>query len=313
MPIVKFITYYVVLMFLMPITVLAEEEKTPSHVYQVAEDIISEIEILRESIGIDDIPNEPEAQRGKAPIHVYGKGLELMEKISKAQRKLGMTPVEVGEIPLREVSPGDVFELVSAILLQLRNMKEQLVISDKIEEAKLVGAKMPSDVYENLWMASYMLDGLVPPIKPKDVYRNIQYLHGEMRLIATKLGVSLDLNAPEVTGRKRLKNIGQQALFALYKVSELEKRITGLAAASVPEVILVRIRSSDIYDLTNMLMAEMVRLKVHFNIDLPRGNEATPPKVKTNEVFAQMHLVVKNLEKLIKAVAANAASDATKK
>ncbi|MBE9563384.1 MAG: hypothetical protein IMF12_11045, partial [Proteobacteria bacterium] len=103
MPIVKFISYYVVLMFLMPVTVLAEEEKTPSHVYQVTENIVSEIGILREAIGVDDEPNEPEAQRGKTPIHVYGKGLELLEKISKAQRKLGMTPAEVGEIPLRDI------------------------------------------------------------------------------------------------------------------------------------------------------------------------------------------------------------------
>ena len=304
MPIVKFISYYVVLIFLLPIAVIANDGKvTPSHVYQVSENIISEIEILREAIGVDDEPNEPEAQRGKTPIHVYGKGLELLEKISKAQRKLGMTPAEVGEIPLRDIKPADVFELVSAILLQLTNMKEQLVISDTIENAKFIGAKMPSDVYENLWLASYMLDGLVPPIKPKDVYRNIQYIHGEMRLIATKLDVSLDLDPPEITGRKRLKNIGQQALFSLYKISELEKRLDGMAAASVPEVTLVRIRSSDIYDLTNMLIAEMVRIKVHLKIDLPRGEQPTPHRVKTNEVFGQMHLVVKNLEKMIKAVA----------
>ena len=306
MPIVKFVSYYVVLMFLLPITAMAIDDGkiTPSHVYQVTENIISEIGILREAIGVDDEPNEPEAQRGKAPIHVYGKGLELLEKISKAQRKLGMTPAEVGEIPLRDIKPSDVFELVSSILLQLQNMKEQLVISDTIEKAKFVGAKMPSDVYENLWLASYMLDGLVPPIKPEDVYRNIQYIHGEMRLIATKLDVSLDLDPPEITGRKRLKNIGQQALFSLYKISELEKRLAGMAAASVPEVTLVRIRSSDIYDLTNMLIEEMVRIKVHLKIDLPRGEQPTPHRVKTNEVFGQMHLVVKNLEKMIKAVAA---------
>ncbi len=308
MPIVKFISYYVVLIFLLPIAAMAaivdNGNVSPSHVYQVTENIISEIDILREAIGVDDEPNEPEAQRGKTPIHVYGKGLELLEKISKAQRKLGMTPAEVGEIPLRDIKPSDVFELVSAILLQLSSMKEQLVISDTIENAKFVGAKMPSDVYENLWLASYMLDGLVPSIKPEDVYRNIQYIHGEMRLIATKLDVSLDLEPPEVTGRKRIKNIGQQALFSLYKVSELEKRLTGMAAASVPEVTLVRIRSSDIYDLTNMLIAEMVRIKVHLKIDLPRGELPTPHRVKTNEVFGQMHLVVKNLEKMIKAVAA---------
>jgi hypothetical protein len=115
--------------------------------------------------------------------------------------------------------------------------------------------------------------------------------------------VSPELKAPDVKGRKRLKEVGQQALLALYKVSDLENRFSGMTAASVPNITLVRISSSDIYDLTNILMAEMVRIKVHLKIDLPRGSQPTPGRVRTNEVFAQMRLVVINLEKIIKVVA----------
>ena len=287
-----------------PITAICDESVTPSHIFQVTEDIVSEIEVLREAIGVDEEANEPEPQRDKSAIQVYSKGLEVLEKTAKAQSKLGMNPTEVGEIPLKEINATDVHELVKRILLELQRIKKQLVITEGIKAAKLVGAKMYAHVYENLWFASYMLDGLIPPIKPKDVYRNIQYLQDELRLIATKLKVSdLEIEADEIDERKRLKDIGQQALLAVYKMSDLENRLPGLEAASVPQITLVRIGSSDIYDLTNMLLAEMVRVKVHLKISLERGKHKLQGRVSPNAVFAQMKLVVDNLEKINKKLA----------
>jgi len=292
------------LLLCIPLTAISDESITPSHIFQITEDIISEVEILRETIGVDEEASEPEEQQDKSAIQVYSKGLEVLEKIAKSQRKLGISPVKVGEIPLKEVNSADVNRLVKVILLELQRIKKQLVITEEIKAATLVGAKMYSHVYENLWFASYMLDGLIPPIKPKDVYRNIQYLQDELRLIATNLNVpNLLLKADEIDGRKRLKDIGQQALLALYKISDLENRLPGMTAATVPQITLVRIRSSDIYDLTNMLLAEMVRIKVHLKISLPRGQHGLPGRVKPNDVFAQMRLVVVNLEKIIKAIA----------
>jgi len=288
----------------MPINAISQESITPSHLFQISADIISEVEILRLTIGVDEEANEPEEQQDKSAIQVYSKGLEVLEKIAKAQRKLGITPVKVGEIPLKEIGSGDVEGLVKKILQQLQRIKKQLVITEEIKPAKLVGAKLYADVYENLWFASYMLDGLVPPIKPKDVYRNIQYLQDELRLIATKLKVSdLEIEADEIDERKRLKDIGQQALLAVYKMSDLENRLPGLEAASVPQITLVRIGSSDIYDLTNMLLAEMVRVKVHLKISLERGKHKLQGRVSPNAVFAQMKLVVDNLEKINKKLA----------
>ena len=90
---------------ILPLAVHAAEwgGTTPSHVYQCTEDLISEIDILREGIGLTDIPIDPEPQTNKTPVHVYGKALEVMEKISRSERKLGMAPVKVGQIPLKEI------------------------------------------------------------------------------------------------------------------------------------------------------------------------------------------------------------------
>lgn len=289
-----------------PIAALADEI-TPSHVFQKSEDVLSEIELLREVIGVSDVPVEPEPQSGKTPIHVYSKGLEVLEKVSRAERKLGMVPAEVGEIPLKEVKPADVIQLVDSILLELRNIKRQLVISETIEESEFVGAKTPSHVYENLWLASYMLDGLTGPITPDYVYRNIQYLLDEMNLIAAKVGATLKLDPDKVKGRQRVKNVAQQGLLALYKMSNFQRRL-GMNAAGVPNITLSRITPSDVYDITNMLMAEMVRIKVHLGIQLPRGEYPIPSRKKPNDVFAIMQLVVNNMDILIKTVAATADS-----
>ena len=285
-----------------PIAALAENV-TPSHVFQKSENVLLEIELLREVIGVTDVPVEPEPQTGKTPIHVYSKGLEVLEKVSRAERKLGMVPAEVGEIPLKNIKPADVIQLVESILLELRNIKRQLVISDKIEEAEFVGAKTPSHVYENLWFASYMLDGLTGPITPNYVYRSIQYLLDEMNLIAAKVGATLKLEPEKIKGRKRVKNVAQQGLLALYKMTNLQRRLN-MDAAGVPNITLSRITPSDVYDITNMLMAETVRIKVHLGIQLPRGEHPVPSRKKPNDVFGMMQLVVKNMDTLIKAVAA---------
>lgn len=282
--------------------VSAEETITPSHLYQITEDIISEIKHLRETIGIDSIPLEPEPQSDKLPVHVYSKALEVLEKISRTQRKLGMLPAEMAEIPLKVITFEDIMELLQTLLAELRHIKQQLLVKEEIKAAALVGGKTASQVYERLWQASYLLDGLIEPLQPSDVYRHLQYLHDELRLIAAKLEITLDLEPPDLSEVKKIKNIGQQALLALYKISSLERRL-GMEAINIPDMTLARITFSDIYDMTNILLAEMVRIKVHLKIELPRGDRPLPPRKQPSEVFAQIQLLVANLDKLIETIA----------
>lgn len=277
---------------------------TPSHVFQQTQIIIQEIEILREAIGIMDIPFEPEPQTAKTPIHVYSKGLEVLEKIARVERKLGMAPAQVPQIPLKPVIPKDVFQLTQTILDELRKIKAQLAIGDEPAEIPFIGAKTPSHVYEEMWRASYMLDGLTGSITPNEVHRNTQYLVDEIELIAAKLKVNLEMDPPPVTGRKRPKDAAQQALLAFYKLANLQNRLR-MDSASIPAIILVRVTPSDVYDITNMLMAEIVRVKVHMGITLPRSERLLPAGKKPSDVYAMLRLVNTNLDKLIRAAASN--------
>ena len=276
---------------------------TPSHVYQATSDLISEIELLREAMGVTIYPVEAELQEDRAPVHVYSKSLEVLEKIAAAQRRLGIAPAKVGQIPVKEVRPGDVYKSVRNSLAEIRRIKKQLVIEDGIRPAPLEGGKTPTFVYKHLADASFLLDGLVGhPTDPNDVYNHIVYIHDETELIAAKLRAELELNPPVVDQRKRMKQVAQQVLRATFKIINLQTRL-GMDASGVPKITLVRVSPAEVYEATNILLAEMVRIKAHLDIQLPRAERALSRNKKPRDVFGQVLLLIKNLDILAKAAA----------
>ena len=287
---------------------MAQDAVTPSHVYQATSDLISEIEILRDAMGVTVYPVEAEAQDDRAPIHTYAKSLEVLEKISAAQRRLGMTPARIRQIPVKEIGAKDVHNSVQSNLAEVRRMKTQLVIEDEIQPAPLEGGKTPSVVYQLLGDASFLLDGLVGhPIDPNDVHTHLVYLHDEMELIATKLKVALELEPPAVSGRKRMKDVAQQVLRATFKVINLQTRL-GMDASGVPQLTLVRVSPAEVYEATNILLAEMVRIKAHLGIDLPRVEHAPSRNKKPRDAFSQTLLLIRNLDSLARAADSYVAS-----
>ena len=279
----------------------AQENITPSHVYQITSDLISEIDILRDAMGVTIYPVEAEPAEDRSPIHTYAKSLEVLEKISAAQKRMGMKPAKIAQIPVKEIAPKDVYKSVQNCIAEVRRMKEQLVIEEAIRPAPLDGGMTASAVYEHLGDASYLLDGLVGhPTDPNDVHTHMVYLHDEMELIAAKMKVALELDPPPVNGRKRMKEVAQQVLRATFKVVNLQTRL-GMDASGVPQVSLVRVSPAQVFEATNILLAEMVRIKAHLGIQLPRTEHAPSRNKKPRDVFAQALLLIKNLDALAKA------------
>ena len=277
-------------------------EISPSHVYQMVSDLQSEIEILREAMGVTDYPIEAEPDEDRAPIHAYARTLEVRRKIAAAQKRLGMAAGRVGQIPVKSIVPKDVYGSVEAALMEVRRIKEQLVIEDEIDPTPFEGGKTPSLVYQHLGDASFMMDGLVGhPTDVNDVFLNLTYLHGDMELVATKLKVALELDPPEVKKRRRLKDVGQQILRGTFKLINLQTRL-GMDASGVPQVILVRVTPANLFEAINVMDAEMVRIKAHLGVTLPREEtSAVARNKKPQDVFALALLVIRNLDHLAKA------------
>ncbi|MCY3772758.1 MAG: hypothetical protein OXG98_12175 [Gemmatimonadetes bacterium] len=278
-------------------------DATPSHVFQAVQNLIAEINILREELGVYDYPPEAELQDDRAPVHVYVKTLELSDKVGAVQRRFGVPATPMGQVPFKEIVAGDVLANVESILVEVRKIKSQMVIERQIEPAPLVGGKTPSLVYKSLADVSFLLDGLRGrPLTPDDVFRNATFVLDELELIAAKLRVPLESGAPAVEGSKTATDVAQQVLRAIYKVINLETRL-GMDASSVPSLTLVRVTPSEVYDATNMLLAEMARIKLHLDINVPRDQGPEPRGKKPVDVFALALLIVRNLDLMSEAAA----------
>ena len=274
-------------------------EATPSHVFREVQDLTAEIRILREELGVYDYPPEAELQEDRDPIHVYAKTLEVLNKVRGIQRRFGVPVGDARQIPFKEIVSGDVLASVESILDELRKIKTQMVINTEIDPVPLVGGKTPSLVYKGLADASFMLDGLRGrPLTPDDGFRNATYILDELELIAAKLGVPLEIEAPLVEGGKRPVDVAQQVLRATYKVINLQTRL-GMDASSVPGLTLVRVTPSEVFDATNMLLAEMKRIKYELDINVPRDQRPEPKGKSPTEVFALVLLIIENLDTMI--------------
>ena len=275
-------------------------EIIPSNVFRYTAIIIEEINILKRALTIEVEAYEPDYSAGKSPIHVYSKGLEVLEKVARTQQKLGITPITtVGEIPLKTVKPADVFKLAKIILAELRRIKQSLMLNEKVNNVALVMGKTPSDVYHNFWTASYLLDLLnKQAISTNDLHRNVLYIQTEIQLIGAKLKTPLLSKAPYIKVKISLKNVAQQTLLTLRKIVNLQKQLN-MRTNPLPEISLTRIRPSDVYDLSNIILAELVRIKVHLQIKLPRGQRIISKGKTSKEIFAQMLLINRNLSSII--------------
>ena len=269
--------------------------------YRVSVHLLAEIEILRAAQGISDDPGEPGLRENETLLRAYIKSREAMEKTARVQRRLGMIPVEAAPIPVRNIVPKDIHHNVQAIMGEVRRVKRQLVITEETQSAPLAEGATPALVYRNLEYASFLLDGLVGrPTTSNDVYMHVMQVKDEMAPIAAHLGVILEVEPPAVEGKREPKEVAEQVLRAVYKTIHLQFRL-GMDASSVPDVDLVQVTPADVFNATNTLLAELMRIKVHMDIQSPPAERRHSRKKQSSDTFAEILLVLRHLDAITKA------------
>ena len=273
---------------------------TPSNAFQAAQDIVAEIDILREELGADDYPPEAELMGHRNPIHVYAKSLEVLEKVVAAQQRMDIPAGRVGRIPFRRVDAADIVANLEYILGELREIKIQRGIDRRIEPAPMELDRAYSMIYARLSSASFMLDALRgQSLTSDDVYRVALCVLDELVPIGEKLDATLNFEAPPVAGRTKSIDVARQMARATYKVVNLQIGLQ-MDSSGVPATTLVHATPSAHYDAFNMLLAEMARIKLHLGVNVPRDDPAEQPSgKKTKDVLALTMLIVQNLDNLV--------------
>lgn len=279
----------------------AEDGVSADHVYRATLDLLREIEVLREAQGVGDDPGAPETRADRTLLHTYIESREVMEKTARVQRRLGMIPVEVSPVPVKEITPRDLHRNVRAIMEEVRRVKRQLVVRTEIQSAPLSEDVSPALTHRNLEYASSLLDGLVGrATTSNDVYMHVLRVHDEMTLIGAHLGVTLESEPPAVEGNKEPREVAEQVLRAVYKAVNLQFRL-GMDASNLPNVELEDVMPADVFDAFNILMGELMRIKVYMGIQSLPAEPRHSQRKRSSDTFAEVLLVLENLEAITKA------------
>ncbi|MCP4700086.1 MAG: hypothetical protein GY862_25020 [Gammaproteobacteria bacterium] len=171
--------------------------KTPNQVFSITEHILQELKHYRRLRGIQIPPRKTRMIRGLRSQHVYGKALEIMEKVDVLRRRQNLAPVAVPSYPLRNITPTEVFDLVLRLDEELALLYDAIAMKPKPwATAADVGEyedKQPSDVFLNMQRISHLLDTILGSegFTPNDVYREVLIIKRNVQLIADSLGETI--------------------------------------------------------------------------------------------------------------------------
>lgn len=282
------------LLFFLPFQAVAN---TPNHVYQAVDNLADNIVVIRNHLNVEQNSRQPGVQIAKTPLHAYTKGLEVYEKVIRFKQSRNISTKPLPILPNKNVLPADVLQLVKNISSELKDVSNQLGVK-YTESAKLPSAKTPSDVYENMWRTSYLMDGLTGAISPRYVYRNTLRIEKSLNVIAEKLGVSLNVTGGDVPKGKKPLDANIEGFKVLYKLVALEKKLkmTPLRVSGFPAG---NISPSDVYDTTNNILAEMTRINVALSLPSPPDATVDLEKVTPNNVVQKFKIIQQQIDILI--------------
>lgn len=274
---------------------VANEHITPSHVFQKAQQIMIEIEAIREAENITTAAREPGVQINRRPLHVFSKSLEVIEKIGRYQNLIGIDRVNSYNIPLRKVTPKEVYDQAESILLELSRIRKAKGFKAVSRKIPFIAGKGPSDIYKIMWKSSYLLDDLAGQTSPNEVFRNTSYIIEELNLIADELDIHINnISTAQRTDSKTPKDVNLEAFKTLHRVGRLQRYLHMEPFSPTPFPAGI-ISPNDALDATNTILAELVRVKVALGIKTMRRNLPAPSDKTPDAVFDQMLVVSKSL------------------
>lgn len=274
------------------------QAKTPSHVFQAVDTLTNNIHNIREHLKISVPARQPGVQIAKTPLHVYAKGIEVYEKVNRFRESKGWPVATLPILPSKKISPADVFKLVTSIISEVEDTASRLGLAHA-RKGRLPVGKTPSDVYENLWKSSYLMDGIVGAISPVFVHRNTLRIEANLRQIAKKMNIRLDdVEVQPISGKKPI-DANIEGFKVLYRLINLEKKI-GLDPVRVSGFPSGNISPSDVYDTTNNIIAELARINTKLALPKVPNAALSTTKITPNNVVQQFIKIQSMIDMLLR-------------
>jgi len=283
---------------------------SPADVFAQSEHIIELVRFLRVTQDMPGMPEKPLKPKGKHPNHALASTYQLLDKISQAESRLWMQPVEVPQMEKRVITPTEVYDQLQTVIAELQRIKFRLGVERPLSKVVVRLNKTPDDVIQNLQWASlgmppFRLDRQLKQYDPTSLEKSSDDVFAIAQLVLLKLkyykrmrGIRVRANtSPAVSGLKP-RHVYQKILENLKKVMEL-RRQAGFGSSAVPLFPMRPISPNEVFALSSRLDRELNLIygksSVHVNMyTIDEFEQKTP-----NDVFKTMWQISYELDTIL--------------
>ncbi len=250
-------------------------KKTSNQVFSVSEHILGRLMQYRRLRGIQTPPRKTQMIPGLKSQHVYGKALEIMEKVDVLRQRQNLGPMAVPRYPLRTITPSEVFDLALRLDNELALIHRQgggeaelWVTSTQVREYE---DKRPSDVFLLMQRVSNLLDTILGSegFTPNDVYREVQVTKQDVQLIAQALGETIPAetwSAPDLKPGTEPRVVLEKAGEVVDLIATAKRRAGMFRGRNIAVYPGETVTPSDVFNQVRLIDTELTEFKVFLGI-----------------------------------------------
>ncbi len=282
-------------------------KKTPNQVFSITEIILARLTQYRRLRGIRVPPRNVEMIYDLKSQHVYGKALEVMEKVDVLRRRQQMGGLAVPRFPLRTITPSEVFDLTRRLDSELALMHEREGGGSKLwSSLDFVNehtGKVPSDVFYNMQRISNLLDTILGSegFTPSDVYREVIAIRQDVVLIAEALGESVPATIwkqPIFDPHVRPGDVLLKAKEVVNLIAKAKQRAGMFGIQNIALATGSRVTPSDVFNQVRLIETELTEFKVFLGIAVFPDR----PTIQTGKVPGHVQQVLEGIVSVLQII-----------
>jgi len=246
--------------------------KTPNEVFAISENILKKLNLLANYKGINLNVKKPPYIYGLKPKHVYQKAMESLEKTIKLKRKEGFYKSKIPTYPFKNVTPSEVYELVDRLdytitLILNKNYDSTISLYKYNLRKEKYNNKVPSDVYNNIWVISRTLDQILgSPYTPNETYLLAKDIDNKVISILNHFHINVSENTNKKTSTKSPKEVFDKSL----ELYSLFTRILKRANIKGENITIPReenITPNSVYNSLRIIIASINEFQILYEIE----------------------------------------------
>jgi len=266
-----------------------EKSITPSKVYQKVMKLHEEVHLIKHYFGIEKEPELVEIKTKLLPRHVWQRTYELFVKINILREKYNLSIIEpVNMEPTLNLTSVFTYEQVLRLLQEVKILKLRLGISKESDAITPYHNKTSTDVYNLLNIISRDFDLINgKEFTPSYVFSEALRIYEDFQVIFNKLKLEDQTTPPLKDKNARVEDSYRMALELLGTIKEVEVKM-GLESIDFDAFKRNNITSSDVFEITQAILAQLQMIKAHIGLIHAITRGAQKQRDKSSADVAQM-------------------------